>query len=54
MRWSGSHEPKPDPIGVPDALLIRPTVMVVFDSARDEMVLVTPVRPAGIERPRGL
>ena len=37
---------KPDPIGVPDALLIRPTVMVVFDTARDEMVVVTPVRPA--------
>src|SRR5580692_10111447 len=36
---------KPDPIGVPDALLIRPTVMVVFDSARDEMIVVTPVRP---------
>jgi anthranilate synthase component I len=37
---------KPDPIGVPEALLIRPTVMVVFDSARDEMIIVTPVRPA--------
>src|SRR6516162_6694051 len=37
---------KPDPIGVPDALLIRPTVMVVFDGARDEMSVVTPVRPA--------
>ncbi len=37
---------KPDPIGVPDMLLIRPTVMVVFDSARDEMAIVTPVRPA--------
>jgi len=37
---------KPDPIGVPDALLIRPTVMVVFDAARDEMSIVTPVRPA--------
>src|SRR5271166_3549271 len=37
---------KPDPIGVPDALLIRPTVMVVFDGARDEMAIVTPVRPA--------
>src|SRR5580658_10161423 len=36
---------KPDPIGVPEALLIRPTVMVVFDSARDEMIVVTPVRP---------
>lgn len=37
---------KPDPIGVPEALLIRPTVMVVFDSVRDEMVIVTPIRPA--------
>jgi len=36
---------KPDPIGVPDAVLVRPTVMVVFDSVRDEMVVVTPVRP---------
>ncbi len=37
---------KPDPIGVPEAILIRPTVMVVFDSVRDEMVAVTPARPA--------
>ena len=37
---------KPDPIGVPEALLIRPTVMIVFDAARDEMSIVTPVRPA--------
>jgi anthranilate synthase component I len=37
--------PKPDPIGVPDAVMIRPTVMVVFDSVRDELNIVTPVRP---------
>ena len=37
---------KPDPIGVPEAILIRPTVMVVFDGVRDEMAVVTPVRPA--------
>ena len=36
---------KPDPIGVPEATLIRPTVMVVFDGVRDEMIVVTPVRP---------
>jgi anthranilate synthase component 1 len=36
---------KPDPIGVPEAILIRPTLMVVFDSVRDEMVVVTPIRP---------
>ena len=37
---------KPDPIGVPDAILVRPTIMVVFDGVRDEMAVVTPVRPA--------
>ena len=36
---------KPDPIGVPDAIMIRPTVMVVFDAVRDEISVVTPVRP---------
>ncbi len=35
---------KPDPIGVPDATLVRPTIVVVFDSVRDEMSVVTPVR----------
>jgi len=39
--------PKPDPIGAPDALLVRPTLMAVFDSVRDEVWLVTPVRPNG-------
>lgn len=34
----------PDPIGVPDSVLIRPTVMVVFDNVKHEMCLVTPVR----------
>ncbi len=36
---------KPDPIGVPDAFMMRPTVMLVFDTVRDEMTVVTPVRP---------
>ncbi len=40
---------KPDPIGVPDAVMIRPTVMVVFDTVKDEISVVTPVRPeAGV------
>ncbi len=38
-------EPNPDPLGLPDALLIRPTVMVIFDAVLDEMTIVTPVRP---------
>ncbi len=36
---------KPDPIGVPDAVMVRPTIMVVFDGVRDEISVVTPVRP---------
>jgi len=38
--------PNPDPLGFPDVILIRPTVIVVFDSVRDEITVVTPVRPA--------
>ena len=30
--------------GVPDAILLRPTLMVVFDAVRDEIHVVTPVR----------
>jgi anthranilate synthase component 1 len=38
-------EPNPDPIGIPDAMLIRPTVMAIFDNVKDEITVVTPVRP---------
>lgn len=37
--------PNPDALGVPDAIMIRPTVMVVFDAVRDEIALIAPVRP---------
>jgi len=37
----------PDPIGIPDAVLMRPTVVVVFDTVKDLITLVTPVRPEG-------
>jgi anthranilate synthase component 1 len=36
---------KEDKIGAPDAIMLRPTVMVVFDSVRDEIAIVTPARP---------
>ena len=36
----------PDALGVPDGVMMRPTIMVIFDSVRDEMTVVTPVRPA--------
>ncbi len=38
--------PQPDHLGIPDALLVRPTTMVVFDNIKDEMIVVTPVYPA--------
>ncbi|MBI1385509.1 MAG: anthranilate synthase component I [Rhizobiales bacterium] len=34
-----------DALGVPDAILIRPTVMVIFDAVKDEITIVTPVYP---------
>jgi anthranilate synthase component I len=37
--------PNPDALGVPDAVMIRPTVMIVFDAVRDEILLITPIRP---------
>jgi anthranilate synthase component 1 len=37
--------PPPDAIGVPDAVLMRPQVMVIFDAVKDEITVVTPVRP---------
>ena len=37
--------PNPDPIGIPDAILVRPTIIVVFDAVKDSITVVTPVRP---------
>jgi anthranilate synthase component 1 len=40
----------PDALAIPDAILMRPTVTVVFDNVKDEMVVVTPVYPtAGVD-----
>lgn len=36
---------KSDPLGLPDSILVRPTLIVIFDSVKDEMTVVTPVRP---------
>ena len=36
----------PDSLGVPDAILVRPTVMVIFDAVKDEMTVATAVFPA--------
>jgi anthranilate synthase component 1 len=34
----------PDPAGTPDALLVRPTIIAVFDNVTSEITLVTPAR----------
>jgi anthranilate synthase component 1 len=57
--------PRPDLLGVPDSIFVRPTIMVVFDSVKAEMMVVTPVYPrtevaapdayaAAVERLRGV
>jgi anthranilate synthase component I len=35
----------PDALGLPDGIFLRPTIIAVFDSVKDEVTLVTPVRP---------
>lgn len=35
----------PDTMGLPDAMFIRPTIVVVFDAVKDELTIVTPARP---------
>jgi anthranilate synthase component I len=38
-------QPLPDPLGFPDAILIRPTTIIIFDAVKDEITIVSPVRP---------
>ena len=35
----------PDPIGIPDAMLVRPTIVIAFDAVKDTITVVSPVRP---------
>ena len=46
-------EPNPDVLKVPDAILVRPTVMVVFDAVRDEISLDHAGAAAGRRRGEG-
>src|SRR4029077_10808401 len=36
--------PQRDPLGIPDAVLVRPTAILVFDAVEDTITIVTPVR----------
>ncbi len=33
----------PDTLGLPDAIMLRPTILAIFDGVRDEIIVVTPV-----------
>jgi anthranilate synthase component 1 len=35
----------PDPVGLPDAIMVRPTLICIFDRLEDNVTLVTPVWP---------
>lgn len=39
---------KQDPIGIPDSVLIRPRMVVIFDGVKDEALLVAPVFPSAL------
>jgi len=42
--------PPPDPLALPDAILLRPTITAIFDNVRDEIIVVSPVWPeAGLD-----
>ncbi len=38
-----------DPLGLPDAIMIRPSVVAIFDAIAQEIILVTTVRPSEID-----
>jgi len=42
----------PDPLSLPDSLMIRPTLILVFDAVKDELTVVTPVRPQKGVKPK--
>ncbi|MBX3482171.1 anthranilate synthase component I [Phenylobacterium sp.] len=37
----------PDPLGLPDGVLTRPSIVAIFDAIAQEILVVTPVRPNG-------
>ncbi|MEZ5932441.1 MAG: anthranilate synthase component I [Alphaproteobacteria bacterium] len=41
----------PDTLGIPDAVFVRPTVMAIFDTIRDRVIVVTPVWPSDDRSP---
>lgn len=38
----------PDPIGTPDAVMARPTIIAIFDQIAQEIIIATAVRPSAV------
>jgi anthranilate synthase component 1 len=38
----------PDPLGLPDAIMIRPSIIAIFDAIAQEIIIVTTVRPSSM------
>ncbi len=36
---------KPDPLGLPDAIMVRPTIIAIFDAVKADVTVATPVFP---------
>jgi len=37
--------PNPDPLGLPDSILVRPTVIAIFDAVKADVTIATPMFP---------
>ena len=46
--------PEADPLGLPDAMFVRPTVLLVFDRLADALFLVAPVWPDAARDPAAI
>ena len=44
--------PNPDALEIPDAILVRPTIVIIFDAVKDIITVVTPVRPDSTVPPK--
>ncbi|HVM99242.1 MAG TPA: anthranilate synthase component I [Caulobacteraceae bacterium] len=38
----------PDPLGLPDSVMVRPSIVAIFDGVAQEIMLVATVRPSGL------
>ncbi|MEO6215640.1 MAG: chorismate-binding protein [Sphingomonas sp.] len=48
------NRPDSDPLGLPDMMFVRPTVVLIFDRLADALFLVAPVWPDAARRPEAI